>query len=632
MSFDLYREEVDNRLASLRPVREPEPGMFDNFLRGSGQVAMQTFAKAGRAASMAAAPLAMALEKSPNSTELQDKFFKAHDEIFGRAVDSWTPKPTEVGAAGQIVGQLLGTLPMVMASPALTVAQTQLSTGEDLVRKGVDADKAQAVGAVQAAGLGLGIWVPILGQTLTQRVLMGGAGFNVAQGLATRAASAKLLEDTPGAEEFKTFDPMAMTLDVLLGAAFGGIAHINPRMRAEGDRWHAKLAEWGKGLKPSEVDALATLRQAQHLNADSLPGKPVDVEDVNAHVARMRQALDDLANDRPVNVEDMPAGRYELDAARQAEAERVLAEMEFEARAEQAKKAAIESEASAERATAKPIPDIQDPLYRSAIEAMANETGWAEVGGRIIRDPQSGQVTGRSSWVPRAEWWPGRPKDLSEAKAQKAISKALSGEPLKPAEQRLIDYMLGYANERIVPALRRLEGIEEAERARVANDLMAEGLDGHIRDIADADTIARAAKIDEGALEKAATRYENDREAFIREAERIVDEHAARQQDAGATPDGRGQADQPAPRPAEAATARPADTETAGLDPLASTAQRFAAEHPDLPIVIGKNADGSDITTTPRQWLDDAETDFMRAQEDAKLFEVAAGCLLGGGR
>ena len=425
MSFDLYREEVENRLSSMRPVTQDDPGVFDNFLAGTGKTAMQTFAKAGRAASMAAAPLAMAMEKSPDSTVLQDKFFKAHDEVFGSAVDHWTPKPGEVGAAGQITGQLLATLPMVVASPALTVAQTQLSVGEDLVRKGVDAGKAQAVGAVQAAGLGLGIWVPILGQTLAQRVLLGGAGFNVAQGLAMRAASAELLEGTAAADEFKAFDPTALTLDVLLGAAFGGIAHINPKMRAEGDAWQQRLTEWGSKLKPSEVDALATMRQAQHLGADSMPGKPVDVADANAHVARMRQAIDDLANDRPVHVEDMPEGRFDVDPARQAEAEATVRGM------------------------------------------------------------------------------------MDEAKA----------------------------------------------------------------------------------------------EGFDFEPQKVS--------------------------PPDTATPENLLPEAAGLDPLQAEAARFAQANPDLPIRIGENADGSSIVTTPKQYLEDADNMVRQAQEDAKLFDIAAACLMG---
>jgi hypothetical protein len=629
MSFDLYREEVDNRLAGLRPVREPEPGMFDNFLAGSGKVAMQTFAKAGRAASMAAAPLAMALEKSPDSTEMQDKFFQAHDEILGSAVDHWTPKPNEVGVAGQVVGQLLGTLPLVLANPAAAIASTQLSVGEDLVRKGVDAGKAQAVGAVQAAGLGLGIWVPILGQTLAQRVLLGGAGFNVAQGLATRAASGKLLEGTAAAGDYQAGDKTAITLDLLLGVAFGGIAHINPKMRAEGDAWHARMKEWGANLKPSEVDALVALRMSQHLQVDSMPGKPVDVSDVNAHADRMRKGLDDLLNDRAPDVEGMPVARYKVDVARQVEAESVIADWVKEAEVERANQAATAAEQSALRtpATEPETPTIADPIYRQAIETMANETGWAEQGGRVLRGVD-GQVSGRTSWVPNAEWWPGRPKDLSEAKARQAIAKALAGEPLKPAEQRLVDYMLDYSKERVAPALRRLEALDEMERARMASDLTAEGVDGHVRDLADYELIRQASEIDEGALEKAAIMYQNDDMAFIREAERIVGEHTSRQSNQGATPDGGGEARQAAPD----ATRTGAGTQEADLDPLAVSAARFAAENPDLPLFIGKNADGSDIVTTARKYLDDADAVVKQAKDDAGLFEIAADCLLGGGR
>jgi len=41
-----------------------------------------------------------------------------------------------------------------------------------------------------------------------------------------------------------------------------------------------RMARWGKGLKQTDLDALAVLRQAQHLNADSMPGRPVDPVDV----------------------------------------------------------------------------------------------------------------------------------------------------------------------------------------------------------------------------------------------------------------------------------------------------------------------------------------------------------------
>ena len=433
MSLDLYAEESDNRIGGMRPVTTPEPGIFDNFLAGSGKVAMQGFAKTGRAVGMALAPIAMALEKAPGSTELQDKYFKAHDEVLGSAVDYWTPKPGEVGVAAEVVGSLASMLPQVIASPALTVASQQLSTGEDLVRKGVDAGKAQAVGAAQAGGLGLGIWMPILGTNGWQRMLLGGAGFNVVQGMATRAASGAILEGTAAAKEFEAFDGTQLTLDVLLGLAFGGLAHLSPAQRAQGEATWKRVSDWAQSLKPSEVDAIVALKQAEHLNVESAPGKPVDLQDIDAHVQRMRQAIDDLANDRPVQVEGMPEARFEADKARTAEAEQIVTDWRAELDAEQ-----------------------KDMLSKP------------------IKQP--------------------KPAALPE----QPVPKAAEGEPAAP-------------------------------------------------------------------------------------------------------------------------------------DPLATAATRFAAENPDLPIVVGKNADGSDITTTPRQMLDEADAAMRQAQEDVRLIEIAAGCLLGGG-
>ena len=316
MSLDLYQQDVRDRDSAAPKTMLPEASAWDGFLRGTSMTAMQTFAKAGRSASLAlAAPIVIA-DSFTDGTELQDRFFKAHDEVFGAAVDHWTPKPGEVGVAGQITGQLLATLPMVIASPAAAVAATGLGTSEDLVRKGVEPAKAIAAGEVQAAGLGLGIYVPVLGQTLAQRVLLGGAGFNVFQGAATRGASEAILEGTPGAEDFKALDPTALTLDALLGAAFGAIAHLSPTQRAQGAEVLGKLTKWAETLKPSDVDALAVMRQSQHVNADSLPGIPKGAEDVGAHVARVKQAIEQLATDKQVEVSDLPKGNFEPDQTR----------------------------------------------------------------------------------------------------------------------------------------------------------------------------------------------------------------------------------------------------------------------------------------------------------------------------
>lgn len=321
MSFELFPQETTNRLSTFRGTKTIEPGVFDNFFSSAGNAVMRGFAETGRAVSMlgAVGPMLQDTDKygQRGSTEAVDKYFKRHDDIWNRAVEYWTPKRSEVGVAGEVVGQLLGTIPLLVASPAALVAKTQLSTGEDLVRKGVDANKAGAVGAVQAAGLGLGIWLPVLGTSLATRALVGGAAANVVQGVATRAASGEILEGTPAAGEFKAFDPTAITLDVLLGLAFGGLAHLSPAQRAQGEAVWKQIAEWTGTFKPSDIDAIAALKQAEHLNVESAPGRMVSAEDIAKHHAAMKQAIDDLLNDRPVNVEALTEGaRFLPDADR----------------------------------------------------------------------------------------------------------------------------------------------------------------------------------------------------------------------------------------------------------------------------------------------------------------------------
>ena len=177
MSLDLYADSLTEGIAKLPRVKDVPPGIFDNFFSGTGRVAMETQAKAGRAISMAGSVPYILADKAMGGTVLQDRYFAAHDDIFRSAVDYWTPKPDEVGMAGQVTGALLGLLPQIIANPALAVAGQQLSTSEDLITKpGVSLTQAQAVGAAQAVGLGVGIWLPILGRNLFERVAVGVEG------------------------------------------------------------------------------------------------------------------------------------------------------------------------------------------------------------------------------------------------------------------------------------------------------------------------------------------------------------------------------------------------------------------------------------------------------------------------
>jgi hypothetical protein len=143
-SNELATAAVNSKWA---PAKAPEPGAFANFGSTTGNYFMRSMAEVGRSASMAAAALPIAADKvvgkdNFSGKSLTDRYFDFHDEVLGRAVDYWTPRPEETGKAGQVVGSLAGGIVQFLASPALAVANAQLSTSEDLVRQGVSADAA----------------------------------------------------------------------------------------------------------------------------------------------------------------------------------------------------------------------------------------------------------------------------------------------------------------------------------------------------------------------------------------------------------------------------------------------------------------------------------------------------------
>lgn len=338
MSFDLV--ETEKNLTALSPVSRPTVGAWDNFLSGTASYTMRGFAQAGRAGSLAIGGALSLADKGAEDgpfkgrglrTYLADSWFKIHDDVFQNAVDHWTPKPGETGAAAEVAGALLSTLPLVIASPAAAVASMQLSTSEDLSRKGVDTGKAVAVGAVQGAGLGLGVWMPILGSSGWQRMVVGGAGFNVSQGVVTRGVSGSILEGTAAAKDFEAFDWSAVTLDALLGLAFGGLSHLSPAQRAQGEQALKRIESVLKGANPSDLDAIAALKQAEHLNVESAPGKLAGPEDIDAHTQRVRRALEQIVQGKPVSVEDLPKPNFKADAERAQEAKVQVEQLRGEA-------------------------------------------------------------------------------------------------------------------------------------------------------------------------------------------------------------------------------------------------------------------------------------------------------------
>ncbi|CAB4223351.1 hypothetical protein UFOVP1670_28 [uncultured Caudovirales phage] len=306
MSLDLYQDQLVENVGQLTPTTELEPNFWEGFGTGVAKLPMRAGAAAYRTGAIALSTIPLATEKAYNavtgktSTLMSDRFFKSMDDVGTSAVDYWTPKANEVGLAGQMVGSLLSILPV-----GPIAALSAQDVGVDLVKQGVSPGKAAAVGGVQAAGLLAGMWMPMLGTNLWQRALVGGAGANVAQGFVTAAASETILAGTPAKDMYDAFSLKDRAIDAVLGLHFGVAAHLIPGWRQESEHAWRVVADWAKGMSPSEVASVATLREAQHLNADSTPGIPVGPQDIEAHVQRMRTAIDQMVKGEPVNIENI---------------------------------------------------------------------------------------------------------------------------------------------------------------------------------------------------------------------------------------------------------------------------------------------------------------------------------------
>lgn len=287
--FDFFPKEQSAALlnATRAPSVTPDPGAFEGFAKGTGMYAMRSLAEAGRAVDLLGAVGPIAVDTVTGGTERQDQYFREHDEVFNRAVDYWTPAPGEVGIAGQVAGQLAGGVLQAVVSPALLVGTTQLSSAEDLVREGVDATTANTVGAIQGTGMAVGVRLPFVGQQLATRVLSG-AGGNLAQGTGTALASSEVLKGDGYGEQAKNYNPWdvrARLLDVMLGAAFGGLAHLDAK------------------LTPTDEAALLVANQARHLEDATPQGRPATDADATMHADAMRQAVEQVLRGEPVAVD-----------------------------------------------------------------------------------------------------------------------------------------------------------------------------------------------------------------------------------------------------------------------------------------------------------------------------------------
>lgn len=284
--LDTFRPEFEAQALNTikAPPPPPGPGVFHNFASSAGNAFMRGMAETARAGSMALAAVPVAidalnLKDNFSGERVSDRYFKWHDETFQRAVDYWTPRPDDVGAAGQIVGSLGAGLVQFLANPALMVGTAQLSTAEDLVRKGVDPGASLVAGDIAGLSTVAGIGLPIFGRTLGQRIAAGAVGnlvTNVPEAALKRAV-VNAAGSPEAAAQFDPWDVQARIVDVLMGVAFGAKAHMDART----------------------VDALMVMNAAKHMESAALPNRGTDAE-LTQGVENLRTAVDQMLRGEPV--------------------------------------------------------------------------------------------------------------------------------------------------------------------------------------------------------------------------------------------------------------------------------------------------------------------------------------------
>lgn len=158
-----------------------------------------------------------------------------------------------------------------------------------------------------------------------------------------------------------------------------------------------------------------------------------------------------------------------------------------------------------------------------ALRELALQAGWSEVGGRLIRktedvdSPDYSEVVGRTKWLPRADWWPGRPGGFNEKQTAHIIEKGINGKLLGKKQREYFEFLTEIADEMI------------AMTAYQPSDL--ELTDAELEPDADSqfevELVARAIEIDEDAVEQAAKQYEDDDAGFLRAVKAVVDQATA---------------------------------------------------------------------------------------------------------
>lgn len=291
MAGPALREATDDELQladwldSTGKKAEPlaAPGFFHNAADGLPESAGRGLLKVLRTGATLA-PSVPEVFGTGLAPEARDWWYQHTVDPLTDVIDGMAPDASTTGTAGQLLNGLTEGLTTFAGGPVSGIATAETDTATDLTRKGVGAKTALAVGVTQGLATAVGVKLPVLGKTLTSKLLTGAAG-NVAAMEGSRKVSQALLSDHPDIAQQYQGDGASVAVDALMGLAFGAGHHLATR------------------------DAVLTARNADHFANRTAPGEPTTGAAAVAHQQAMSDAARQLDAGQPVSV----AERVNLD-------------------------------------------------------------------------------------------------------------------------------------------------------------------------------------------------------------------------------------------------------------------------------------------------------------------------------
>jgi hypothetical protein len=666
---EVYAKEGAQLAPSIVPPVD-ETSMFAGSLMALPQGVKHGWDVAASAMANASMPVLEKVTPDSMTAWLDDQRRVANESMKATRTD-----PRTMGTVGQLLHGVSSVLTMgAIGAPLGAVGAagaigglSMFEKSTELIGEGVDLQTAQKVGAVTGTVMGVGAALPpFLGGTLAKQIASG-IGINVGLGAVERAGSAEILEDKYAgiAQHYKALDGTAIAIDAVLGAAFPigarllkipSVAQIDDaqdanRVVAEQSRDPALQATL-EGIERSRTIADDVTRQILEENRPlgdiEIPANAMDDvvpnEQFGQTAAVAAKAIDDLM----IQESGTGIGQAETDISTLAKA--------FNPAPVEVKPVDVPVEKVAAEVTPKlegldpwiTPKTFEEKLYefKNALLDLQQQFGWAEVGGKMIRQQEAGDlglgtggVLGRTQWLPKADWWPGKPKSLTEKTGNDLVQKVLEGKSLTKADKANLEFLVGIMLEQKKQKALGIKG--KADDVRPDAEL-------------ESGMVERLSKIDEGLVESLATRFE-DTDAFMKEVKKALDEFDAKQEEFKLTgqteaeiraaeaarvkteAEAKAKANAPSPdtfvltgsnRAADVgAAAGQTSIFDASPDQFTKQAARGIIESDPTMTVM----DESGNSVAAKDLLDQAETKFQQETKEADLFKVAVACAIGVG-